>query len=296
MPKSPKPKTYSINELSPEAKDHAIEKFREGGSNFDNFDSDQLTESFEEFLEEKGIEGSEVNWSLGYSQGDGVCFSGSVEIPHVIHVNMLKKFFPLSELAHSSLLYAKVEKDRGRSCHWNSMRVETRLEVERDYFLSDAKQRQLNVVRSQHAKVYEDWKILAREIHDRNNAPIREWEAAQRDWESRGGRGPRDWNPRIRNPGEKPAPLNELTPPAPVQLLPLHLEEALQEADDKVKKTEALTNDFEKWLEKWVQDLSREMEKNGYLEIEYRDSEEVIIDFMDANEWKFLEDGERAPR
>lgn len=297
MPKSRKIKVYTIGELSPEAKDRAIQKFRESGHAFDGIDSDQLTDSFEEFLEDKGIEDPSVNWSLGYSQGDGVCFSGSIEVRNVIYANKgMRKFLKLAELAMNDLFHARVEKGTGRYCHWNSMSVETKLDVENDYFMIEAELRELRHLTSEHAKAYREWEYLGMEIHRRNTAPERAWDTALEAWKERGGGGPREWNPRVRHPGEKPANLNEPTPPAPVLLLPPHLKEALEEADGKVKKAEALAGEFEKWLEEWVKNLSREMEKNGYSEIEYRDSEEVIIDFMDANEWTFLEDGGRAPR
>ncbi len=68
-------------ELSPEAQARTREVWWEKGWTWDEHDCEQLTETFREVLWEKyGIEGADVNWSLGSCQGDGVAFAASPNI------------------------------------------------------------------------------------------------------------------------------------------------------------------------------------------------------------------------
>ena len=68
-------------ELSEAAQVRAREVWREKGWTWDEHDSEQLTETFREELWEKyGIEGADVNWSLGWCQGDGVAFAATPNI------------------------------------------------------------------------------------------------------------------------------------------------------------------------------------------------------------------------
>lgn len=63
-----------FSELSPEAKEHALDKYRYWNTE-DSFWSEYLLEDFEKQLEYFGFEGIEVQYSLGYGQGDGACFT-----------------------------------------------------------------------------------------------------------------------------------------------------------------------------------------------------------------------------
>lgn len=71
-------KAYKFNELSDTAKKHAIEKW------YENEDypwlQEDLTQSLHAILEEKGctFKNLELLYSLSYSQGDGLCFTGSI--------------------------------------------------------------------------------------------------------------------------------------------------------------------------------------------------------------------------
>jgi hypothetical protein len=85
---------YTIDELqeaSPKGYDKAIEHFRSNNDYF--FLEDCLNERLKEELEAKGLiyekypvkEGLPcVHYSLGYSQGDGVCFEGVITFPATV--------------------------------------------------------------------------------------------------------------------------------------------------------------------------------------------------------------------
>ena len=72
---------YSFNELSPEAQEHAIQKTRddEGYLAYDWWEF--VYESFTEDMKAHGITVEKMYFSGFWSQGDGACFEGSIEIP-----------------------------------------------------------------------------------------------------------------------------------------------------------------------------------------------------------------------
>lgn len=196
MPREHKIKLYKYDELSDKAKEKAREDWVNKGFGWDNHDSDQLTDTFKELLIEKGFEkGVDVFWSLSSSQGDGVAFKGSIDVPKYIRAGKLTKEF--------GRLIGKVEArvdQRGRDTHWNSMTVEI--------------------------------------FQDDGGA---------------GSIGPKDWHPG--------APTREMVV------------------------------GFEEYLVQDVKDISRELEKIGYAEMEYKGSDEYLADTFEANEYEFTEDG-----
>lgn len=71
---------YNFDELSDEAKEKALNYFRE--NNWYDFLGDDLQYKLEELLKDNNIHFDElpkVYYSLGYSQGDGVMFEGTVK-------------------------------------------------------------------------------------------------------------------------------------------------------------------------------------------------------------------------
>lgn len=69
---------YSFSELSEEAKQKAIDKWYES-EDYPFLETD-LTESLKSLLEENKVQFNDINilYSLGYSQGDGLCFTGEL--------------------------------------------------------------------------------------------------------------------------------------------------------------------------------------------------------------------------
>lgn len=294
MPKKRKIFTYTIDELSPEARARAIEKFREHA--FDDHDATMLTEEFQTILGEKGILNAKASWSLGYCQGDGVCFTGNVDIPTVIEINKLEEFKPLVEIANRDDLHARILNEGSRYCHWNSMTVEVELNSVPASLLTPAQALAMGEWEYQKAQAIERYRREWFAVKERNLQPVRDYERAMAEWMKHGGATPQDWSPRFRHPGMKPPMLDEPYPPEPVFPRPPDLQAAFEAAEARWTGIETLANKFQEWLKEWVQGVSRELEKIGYAEIEYRQSDEAIIEFFNGNEWEFLEDGKRWDR
>jgi hypothetical protein len=125
--------------------------------------------------------------------------------------------------------------------------------------------------------------------------PVKEWEFQIREWEKRFS-APQEWSPRHPHPGPKPdpAPQTPILPQKPVLEPSARLRKAIEKAAVHLKQVEDLATTFREWLEKWVQGLSRDLEKIGYEEIEYRRSDEAILDLFQGNDWRFDEEGERV--
>jgi len=73
-------KTYSFEELSPEAKENAIEQNRYINTNHLNHNDwhDPIIEGFEEDMKKLGLDDIEVRYTGFYSQGDGASFTAKV--------------------------------------------------------------------------------------------------------------------------------------------------------------------------------------------------------------------------
>lgn len=69
-------KSYTFDELSPEAKKNAIDSNRDYAESYDWFDP--IIEGFTEEMEEIGVTDIDCYFSGFYSQGDGACFTGKV--------------------------------------------------------------------------------------------------------------------------------------------------------------------------------------------------------------------------
>lgn len=243
-------KTYSFNDLSEEAQKRAIEEYREERS-WDESDNDQLSEMFEQDIDDYyGLgENMKVNWGLSYTQGDGVCFQGHVDIEKFLEAepqkNANEKFKKLIRLVS-----AKIDHE-SRYCHWNSMTVDVALGGEPEGLLSDE-------VRHE----YEAWDLrVSRKV---------------REWSRRAKAGPKDWMPE------------------PSEEMPKHLKKHYEKAERDWAEIEKLSVEFQEYLEERIQEISREMEKTGYAEIEYHDSDEYITDMIVGNDYKFTLEGELA--
>lgn len=275
---------FKFEELSEEAKEKAIKDWRENGYEWDSFEVEQLTESFKEVLKEKGFEDDvEVNWGLSYCQGDGVCFSGRLELARFLDQEGFRKY---KEMA--PYLYVKVKNARGNYCHWNSMDVEVELEGVRteDLLSSDLKDEYADVS-YKNSSMIRKWQEEKHAVLDQKYYDVKQWESRT----SRYPKAPLFWHPDM---AEKPEPLDIPIPEEPEQIEPsARLKRALETAQRKLDRMEAKLPLLEADVKEWVEDTSRELEKMGYEEIEYRSSDEVISDTLIANEYEFSEEGER---
>lgn len=121
-----------FSELSEEAQEFAISCEREDSDRFDWDDAEFLTEDFKTQLAEFGFEDTEVYWSLGYCQGDGVAFYGRVDAENLKEKDSNIK--PLLEQLEASGDEISIE-ITGRNNHYhhhNSMTVEVEFENEID--------------------------------------------------------------------------------------------------------------------------------------------------------------------
>lgn len=76
-------RTYTIDELSPEAREKALKKLRQE-ENWDSSDSDFMTDQTLDDLAHKGYNDMKASWSASYCQGDHYCFYGGyVEVRRI---------------------------------------------------------------------------------------------------------------------------------------------------------------------------------------------------------------------
>lgn len=130
VPRKEERLVYKFEELSPEAKERAMEEYRNKGWDWDEHDTQMLTEYFEEQLEELGLPSGDVRWSLSYSQGDGVAFYGKVDIRDYVLKNNLATplgFLSLIDALSNDEAEIVIEIEKSKTFHhydhWNTMVV-----------------------------------------------------------------------------------------------------------------------------------------------------------------------------
>lgn len=279
-------KIYTFDELSEKAKERAINNWRDSGNSWDSHDSTMISDMFKERLEEKGLDNPKVEWSLGYCQGDGVCFSGTFDMKKLFKENPeLEKFKEYEPYVGAFV------KHTSRNCHWNSMDVEVEMVNlgHHHELLPKEMFEKINDWEIEASRRSRRWTEEIHEIRMDREAPIREWERRVADAKLKPGMF--EWFPDI---GTKPDPLNiPLPPPFVHEPMPEELAKSDAWAKAEYERLENGLSDLQEALGEWVEDMSRELEKNGYAEIEYRDSDELISDILIANEYEFTEDGKR---
>ena len=136
-------KVYTFEELSEQAKDKAREWFREATNADFSFESELITEDFEQQLEEYGFTNAKVNWSLSNCQGDGVSFIGKWSG---------KELLPILKAAYGGNIPIKVTRvipwltitfRRKHFRYVHELTVDTIAEIE-NYYVSDRLQNLLN--------------------------------------------------------------------------------------------------------------------------------------------------------
>lgn len=279
----------TFSELDKRAKERALESFRE--RSWDYFESDSLTEWFKEELKAKGFVEPEVCWGLSYTQGDGVAFWGSLDIPKTLKANKIKGFAALIPFAQRDVLSAKVT-HHGNYCHWNSMSVEIEFrEEEPEDFLPQTLRHEWYDYYERREAAFSAYNRAVYNVQQQIWAPVRRWERRMEEFREKFGGGPNEWMPT--RPDESPKPLELPMPEKPVVTMSRRLQEALVRSKARIDAASGLVKKLEEALKEWVQDTSRELEKAGYAEIEYRSSDEVLIETIEANDYRFDEDGGR---
>lgn len=188
-------------ELKREAQEAAAARERTSPDRFDYDDAAILSEDFKIQLAERGLPEVKVFWSLGYCQGDGVAFYGSVYPEDLKEKDpQAAKFIEALEKA-GDVLSIHITGENNHYHHWNSMTVEIEFESETD-------------------------------------------------------------------DDEQPARLKIARP--------------------------VLRENLEEHLAEKVREISRELEKSGYAEIEYRYDEDAIRDELSERDHLYEKDGSRA--
>lgn len=121
-----------FSELSREAQDFALSEEQNRSERFDWDDAEFLTEDFKTQLAEFGFEETEVYWSLGYCQGDGVAFYGRVYPESLKEKDRRAKRLIDALEAAGDALYIEITGANNHYHHWNSMTVEIEFENESD--------------------------------------------------------------------------------------------------------------------------------------------------------------------
>ncbi len=117
-------------ELNRQAQDAAVAEERNDAERFDWDDAAILTEDFKMQLAERGFSDVEVFWSLGYCQGDGVAFYGSVYPEDLKEKDPNAKVFIEALERAGDVLSMGITGENNHYHHWNSMSVEVEFEEE----------------------------------------------------------------------------------------------------------------------------------------------------------------------
>lgn len=121
-----------FSELKSEAQAFAVSEERDNPDRFDWDDAVFLTEDFKTQLAEYGFEETEVYWSLGHCQGDGVAFYGRVDEESLKEKDGKAKRLIAALHTAGDDLFIEITGANGHYHHWNSMTIEIEFENEID--------------------------------------------------------------------------------------------------------------------------------------------------------------------
>ena len=231
-------KTFKFNELEGAAREKALEWGRECCQE----DYEFITEIFKEQLIDRGYDLSDIRWSLGCCQGDGMAFYGQVDLDilakkdsHVMH--LLRKAARLVKIRYRTYpVSPDCEAAQSTDC-W-------------DFTVSIASNHY-----GDHYNHFNTMSVSCEvDIHDDPENRLDSYVDGERN----------HWI----NPYKKyPPKLYGLSDVA------LEIEEHIQER---------------------VQEISKELEKLGYKEIEYQTSDKAVAEFIEVNEYDFNINGSRS--
>lgn len=122
MPKKHTITTYAFNELSDKAKKKAVAILQQSES--ENLPTEFITEVLAEKLEDTGYPSDKIAWSLSCCQGDGVAFTGRIDldlvVPRLFKGDKAARLLELLEEGHIRIDIIK----HGAYSHANSMRLD----------------------------------------------------------------------------------------------------------------------------------------------------------------------------
>lgn len=216
---------------------------------------------FKSILEEEGFPTGKIYWSLGYVQGDGVSWYGTVDVEKFLRKNRIwTRYKDLEPFAAVSISGESV---RGPG----SMEVELELTGGWESFVPAP---------------------LAQKMEEWDRQETRRWseiEQARRAWAAGVPTGVKEWRP-LRGPQPTYQP----------QELPAWYQEGLNQAEANQVAFEAHAKDLKETIQSRTNELSRELQRVGYAEIEYQESEVFLRDMIEANDYRFGEEGHLVRR
>jgi hypothetical protein len=285
-------KSYKFDELSPEAKKRAIEKWREKGWDWDDFDTTQLTEVFEARLEELGLPNENVHWSLISAQGDGVSFEGKIDIQEYLKKhNLLRKYASLFAPAYeqpTEQLVGPKQRDQAEAVARSVETLGLLTEVRKgtscfyvDVFENGNKM---------------DWMAtfcVGKKRGRRDNVSV----------ESESGAGTGAWL--LKRAGERFASdMGQMNYDIPMNMMGFRIISSSRYYSMSLEYDVGISEnwlspeqkrDFEdlhEYIKEQVDDAADELMRMGQSEIEYRSSDESITETLEANDYDFDEDGD----
>jgi hypothetical protein len=259
---------YYFDELDDKAKEKARDWWRQAEN--ECFDSAEFTTMLEEqAMYHHRIKADSCYWSLSYCQGDGVAFYGTLNLG-VLCADNPDNPDGGSLVADRAAIAAGIKRLESVgftcSCHiggstrYYSMHVQFEAEdgPEHNY-------------RFQNAKVFFDHQIGV----------------IEEDWHAAALQGCEDEDER----------------PILIYLDWLEEHDAERMLEDHIRSLrlqfrpwtewEAIIDQVENGMKQYMQDVSRDIERIGYAELEYQQSDEVVDDAILANEYEFDERGNR---
>lgn len=283
---------FSIRELPDRVRKRVLDKWRY--ELWDQHDSEQLTEDFKEILQQRGMVDPELYWSLSYCQGDGVAWKGSLDLH-----DFFKWIFSGDEHARPFVKDAKpvyvledyvsvhIGNEYGRH-YWNAMQVDIEVVGETIDLVPQRYREQVRGSYQERRHAFEEWEKQKRVVDAQRNQPIYKWQRRREGLP----KGPKEWRPAA--PPEPPTPLDIPYPPPPEPHEPARITRLLNKAEQLEANVEPLIGQLRGLVEHWAQVTSRYLEKLGYDEIEYRSTDEYVMEFLENNEYLFDEDGEEV--
>lgn len=287
--------TYKFDELSSDAKKHAIERWREKGWTWDDSDTESLTENFKEQLEELALPHDKVWWSLNYSQGDGVAFEGKIDIKEYLKKNNL--FRDYASLFAPAFEEETVGRPVGQKQQGQAEGIASSLEhlgfvtgVRRgkdcfyvDVFETNGKMQRLATF------------CVGVKRGRQDNVSV--------ESESESGNGA--WL--LKRVGEQFANVERRTNyDIPMEMLSFWITSSSRYYSMTVEYELNIPEDWlspeqkrdlkalDEHIKDHVEDVANDLKRQGYAEIEYRSSDEAITDILENNDYEFDEDGDMS--
>lgn len=288
-------RTYKFDELSPDAKEHAIEKWREKGWAWDDNDTEALTDTFKEDLETLGLPHDKVHWQLNYAQGDGVSFEGKIDIKEYLKKqNLLRDyaslFAPAFEEEGTGRPVGQKQQDQaeGLAGSLESLGFMTRVRRGKDCFYVDVFENSDKMER------LATFCVGVKRGRQDNVSVESETESGNGAWLLKRATQ-RSANIERRSNYDIPMEMLDFRITSSSRYYSVNVEYELNIPEDWLSPEQK--RDLEalyEHIKDYVEGVAKDLQRQGYAEIEYRSSDEVITDNIENGDYVFNEDGDMA--